>query len=138
VLYGIDFLTEGTFPNLEHFRHIISDVFCSTEIHVESASNARGVFAIKASGCVYERFFFARRFWSPQVVKGGAVFRMAKSKRQPQERLPLFFLTAARTEYGLSMVGANGLHPNCDCDLCLPLSGSFILPLTGTPPMLPR
>jgi len=36
---------------------------------------------------------------------------MAKSKRQPQQRLPLFFLTAARTEYGLSMVGANGLEP---------------------------
>jgi hypothetical protein len=71
---------------------------------------ARGVFAIKASARVPERFFFARRFWSPQVVKGGAVFRMAKVKRQPQERLRLFFLTAARTQYGLSMVGANGLE----------------------------
>jgi hypothetical protein len=29
----------------------------------------RGVFAIKASARVPERFFFARRFWSPQVVK---------------------------------------------------------------------
>jgi len=71
----------------------------------------RGVSAIKASACVPERFSFARRFWLPQVVKGGgAVFRMIKNKRQPQERLPLFFLTAARTKYGLSMVGANGLN----------------------------
>jgi len=36
---------------------------------------------------------------------------MAMSKRQPQERLPLFVLPAARTKYGLSMVGANGLEP---------------------------
>jgi len=72
----------------------------------------RGVIAIKVSRCVPDRFFFACRFWSPQIVKhGGAVFRMTKSKRQPQERLPLFVLTAARTEYGLSMVGANGLTP---------------------------
>jgi len=70
---------------------------------------ARGVIAIKVSGCVPERFFFARRFCPPQVVKGGAVFRMAKNKRHPQERLPLFIPTAARTKYGLSMVGANGL-----------------------------
>jgi hypothetical protein len=73
--------------------------------------NVRGVFAIKVSGCVPERFFFARRFWLPQVVKGGAVFRMAKSKRQPHKRLPLFIPTTARTQYGLSMVGANGLEP---------------------------
>jgi hypothetical protein len=33
-----------------------------------------------------------------------------KNKRQPQKRLPPFILTAARTEYGLSMVGANGLE----------------------------
>jgi hypothetical protein len=45
-----------------------------------------------------------------KVVKRGAVFRMAKNKRQPQQRLPLFILTAARTLYGLSMVGANGLE----------------------------
>jgi len=42
------------------------------------SSNVRGVSAIKVSGCVPERFPFARRFCSPQVVKGGAVFRMAK------------------------------------------------------------
>ena len=69
-----------------------------------------GVIAIKVSGCVPECFSFARRFRPPQVVKGGAVFRMAKSKRQPQKRLPLFSFTAARTEYGLSMVGVNGLN----------------------------
>jgi hypothetical protein len=74
------------------------------------SSNVRGVSVIKVSRCVPERFCFARRFCPPQVVKGGAVFRMAKSKRQPQARLPLFFLTAARTKYGLSMVGANGLE----------------------------
>jgi hypothetical protein len=88
----------------------------NTRAHLESvrvvrSSNVRGVFAIKVSGCVPEHFFFARRFSLRQVVKGGgAVVRMAKSKRQPQERLPLFFLTAARTQYGLSMVGANGLE----------------------------
>ena len=74
------------------------------------SSNVRGVFATMVSCFVPERFSFAGRFCPPQVVKGGgAVFRMAKSKRQPQKRLPLFFLTAARTQYGLSMVGANGL-----------------------------
>jgi len=71
----------------------------------------RGVIAVKVSGCVPERFFFACKFCPPQVVKRGAAFRMAKSKRQPQQRLPLFVLTAARTKYGLSMVGANGLEP---------------------------
>jgi len=34
---------------------------------------------------------------------------MAKSKRQPQARLPLFVLTAARTQYGLLIVGAMDL-----------------------------
>jgi hypothetical protein len=54
---------------------------------------------------------FARRFWLPQVVKGGVLLPTGKNKRQPQARLPLFFPTAARTQYGLSMVGANGLEP---------------------------
>jgi len=79
-------------------------------IRVVKSSSVRGVFAIKVSGCVPERFSSARRFCPPQVVKGGAVFRITKNKRQPQERLPLFFLTAARTQYGLSMAGANGLE----------------------------
>jgi hypothetical protein len=35
---------------------------------------------------------------------------MAKSKRQPHQRLPLFVLTAARTKYGFLIVGANGLE----------------------------
>ena len=38
---------------------------------VVKSSNGGGVIAIKVSGCVPERFFFARRFWLPQVVKGG-------------------------------------------------------------------
>jgi hypothetical protein len=70
----------------------------------------RGAIAINVSGSVPECFFFARTF-CPQVVEGGAVSRMARSKRQPQDRLPLFILTAARIQYGLSMVGANGLEP---------------------------
>jgi hypothetical protein len=35
------------------------------------SSDVRGVFAIKVSACVPERFFFARSFCPPQVVKGG-------------------------------------------------------------------
>jgi hypothetical protein len=34
------------------------------------SNNVRGVVAIKVSGCVPERFFFARRFCPPQVVTG--------------------------------------------------------------------
>jgi len=58
--------------------------------------NARGVFAIKESGCVPERFSFARRFWLPQVVKGGAVFRMAK-KQTATTRAAAAFRSHSRT-----------------------------------------
>jgi hypothetical protein len=74
----------------------------------------RGIFAIKVSGCVPERFFFARRFCTAHVVTHGAVFRTTKNKRQPQARLPLLF-SAARTKYGLLMVGAKGLEPVKNC-----------------------
>ena len=58
--------------------------------------NVRGVVAIKVSGCVPERFFFARRFWLPQVVKGGAVFRMAK-KETATTSAAAAFLSHSRT-----------------------------------------
>jgi hypothetical protein len=50
---------------------------------VVKSSDVRGVFAIKVSGCVPERFFFARRFCPPQVVKGGAVLRVNKKHPPP-------------------------------------------------------
>jgi hypothetical protein len=53
-------------------------------VWVVKASSVRGVFAIKASACVPERFFFARRFSPPQVVKGGAVLRV--NKKHPPRR----------------------------------------------------
>ena len=49
-----------------------------------------GVFAIKVSGCVPERFFFARRFCPPQVVKRGAVLLMAKKQTATTEAAAAF------------------------------------------------
>jgi hypothetical protein len=79
------------------------------------------------TGPIASRFLLTPKPTLAQVVKGGAAFRMAKDKQQPQARLPLFVLTAARTKYGLSMVGANGLEPSLRFSLRLGARG-FELP----------
>ena len=99
-------------PNLEH----ISNNSIKTRGDLKSvlgvkSSTVRGVSAIKVSGRVAERFFLPADSGYHRLSRAAArSFGSQKNKRQPHKRLPPFFLTAARTEYGLLIVGANGLE----------------------------
>jgi hypothetical protein len=75
--------------------YFVSDFSISPKHDLErvldvKSTSVRGVFAIKVSGCIPERFSFARRFCPPQVVKGGAAFRMAKKQTATTEAAAAF------------------------------------------------
>jgi hypothetical protein len=81
---------------LEQINNSISTRANLKSVPNVKSSNVRGVFAIKVSRCVPERFSFARRFWSPlgcQARRG-----LSGDKKQTattQARLPLFILRQA-------------------------------------------
>jgi len=68
----------------------------------------------------------------PRLSRAARYFGWQKNKRQPQTWLPLFILTAARTQYGLSMVGANGLEPPLPFSLRLGARGFELCQMVAT------
>ena len=80
---------------------------------VVKPNNVRGVIAIKVSGCVPERFSFARRFCPPQIVKRGAAFRITKKQTATTSAAAAFHFHSRTNPVRLIYGRGNGLdHPN--------------------------